>query len=228
LLPAAGVVQVDQHRRILRHGVQHGAEVAERLAAQQHVLAIHQLGVADLLLAGGEVVVPEERHLLRERRGRADHLGQPPLAKLQALLHVQALLAHAIFGTERAVLVERQGRRVDESRRGLRGLAARSREHALDGLGAREAGEIADLGVGGAEADAVQEMAGALVADGLRGSAGGCHEEQERKKRASKDRSFRGAHGGHPTLYFLACAARAAASSSFESRPSLLVSIWSK
>jgi hypothetical protein len=46
--------------------MQQGPEVAERLAAQQRILAVHQLRAADLLLARGEVVVPEERHAFRE------------------------------------------------------------------------------------------------------------------------------------------------------------------
>ena len=39
----------------------------------------------------GEVVVPEERHALEERRGRARHLGEPPALQLEAALD---LLAH--------------------------------------------------------------------------------------------------------------------------------------
>ena len=52
-------------------------EVAERVPAQQRVLAQHQ-PLRDAGLGGREPVVPDERHPLDQRRLRADHAVQPP------------------------------------------------------------------------------------------------------------------------------------------------------
>ena len=56
---------------------QQRAEVAERVAAQQLVLAQHPARV-DRGAARGEPVVPDERHALDERRLGADHAVEPP------------------------------------------------------------------------------------------------------------------------------------------------------
>ena len=63
------------HRRVGRHRPQQLGEGAERVAAQLAVLGQHQRRV---LVARGEVVVPEERELLLQRALAADHLVQPP------------------------------------------------------------------------------------------------------------------------------------------------------
>ena len=63
------------HRGVGRHRAQQLGERAQRLVAQLDVLGQHQRGV---LVARGEVVVPEERELLLQRALAADHLVQPP------------------------------------------------------------------------------------------------------------------------------------------------------
>src|SRR3546814_3861158 len=77
---------VDQHRRIARNLAQQRREIAQRVAPQQRVLAVQQDGGLHLLEAGGEVVVPEQRHHLGERRRRRQHLAQPPGLEVESLL----------------------------------------------------------------------------------------------------------------------------------------------
>jgi hypothetical protein len=53
---------------------QHAGLVREQLRALQHARVVGQLAEA-----GGEVVVPEQRHLLLQRTPRVDHPEQPAL-----------------------------------------------------------------------------------------------------------------------------------------------------
>ena len=117
LAAAAGVVEIDEHRRVLRDRVKERREVAERLAPQQRVLAIHELAQADLLLARREMVVPEDGHALGERTGGLQHLAQPPGAKLEPLLDEAAQRGHALLGAHLPQAIVRLEGRVDESRR---------------------------------------------------------------------------------------------------------------
>src|SRR6202012_5626836 len=57
------------------------AEIAGRLAMEQRELLRHLAIVADLLLAGGEMAVPEPRHLLFERALGRDHAVGPPIGE---------------------------------------------------------------------------------------------------------------------------------------------------
>ena len=94
ILPA---IEPHEHRRIARDFNQQVAKVSEREPAEQldlsgraRQLALferHHLGAlhgaertGDLAVAGGEVVVPEERHLLLQRTLRVHHPEQPALA----------------------------------------------------------------------------------------------------------------------------------------------------
>ena len=82
LLQLAGVVLVDvpaavrraiepqQHRRVVRDVDRQPLEVAQRVPAQERVLAQHQL-LRHAGLRGREPVVPDERHPLHQRRLRA-------------------------------------------------------------------------------------------------------------------------------------------------------------
>ena len=100
--PRLGVVlavEPHQHRRIAGHLHQEVAEVAERVLAEQlelplrpaqrarlvreHLGALHgaRLG-GQLAVGGGEVVVPEERHLLLQRTPRVHHAEHPALARV--------------------------------------------------------------------------------------------------------------------------------------------------
>ena len=90
-------VEPDEHRRVLGDLDQDVAEVAERVVAQHLDLAAHAAGILGrfgghvarglggasdarhLAVAGREVVVPEERHLLLERPLAVHHPEQPPL-----------------------------------------------------------------------------------------------------------------------------------------------------
>jgi hypothetical protein len=74
------------------------------VAAEQRVLAQHQLLRAHALLRGGEPVVPDERHALDERPARAHHAVEPP----------EVVVAPGVGGGERASL-RVAGRRADEA-----------------------------------------------------------------------------------------------------------------
>ncbi len=77
-------VQVHEHCRVLGCSMQQRAEVAEGVGAQHRVLAVHEPRDPHLLLARHEMVVPEKRHPLRQRRRRDEHLLHPPCAQLEA------------------------------------------------------------------------------------------------------------------------------------------------
>jgi hypothetical protein len=79
--PVPAAVQPDQHRGIDDHRVGEGAEVAAAEPAQRLVLRGHQLRVAHLPRAGGEVAVPEPGHPFRERLVHGGHPVQPPHAE---------------------------------------------------------------------------------------------------------------------------------------------------
>ena len=78
-------VEPHEHRRVLRDVQQDVAEVPERVVAQHLDLAadfrriLRRLRRHVARAFGGEVVVPEERHLLLERTVAVDHPEQPAL-----------------------------------------------------------------------------------------------------------------------------------------------------
>ena len=61
-------------------------EPAQSVLAQQTILAEHQGRILHLGEAGGEVVVPEQGHLLAERMTALEHAVEPPTAELLAVL----------------------------------------------------------------------------------------------------------------------------------------------
>ena len=92
-------VEPDQHRGILRDLDEQVAKVAEGVlaehldlpegSAQRTGRICHHLGClcragigVQLAVGGGEVVVPEERHLLLQWTARMDHPEQPALARV--------------------------------------------------------------------------------------------------------------------------------------------------
>ena len=92
-------VEPHQHRGILRDLHQEIAVVAEGVLAEkldlslrtaqhaglvrEHLGRLHVAGVGDqLAVGGGEVVVPEQRHLLLQRTPRMNHAEQPALARV--------------------------------------------------------------------------------------------------------------------------------------------------
>ena len=88
VLVGADQVEERPHRGVLHHVGQQRRERAERAAAEDRVLAQHQRRV---LVARGEVVVPEEHHLLFQRPRGADHAVHPPE-------HVVAVLVGRVQG----------------------------------------------------------------------------------------------------------------------------------
>ena len=71
-LDVAVGVEPDEHGRVAAHRQQEGAELAEGVLAEQDGSAASSGRLADLGDAGGEVVVPEQRHPLAERVHRVD------------------------------------------------------------------------------------------------------------------------------------------------------------
>jgi hypothetical protein len=99
LLWCALPIEPYQHRGILRHLKQEIAKVAERILAEEFDLSLwaaqhagfvrEHLGRlrsprvgGQLAVGGGEVVVPEQRHLFLQRTPRVDHAEQPALARV--------------------------------------------------------------------------------------------------------------------------------------------------
>jgi hypothetical protein len=159
-LAALRGVEVDEHRRVLRRRVQEVGEAAERVRAQRYVLLVHEPRETHLLLARHEVVVPEERHALGDGRWRHQHLVHPPGAKLETLAHELLLEYTPLLGRQgvRARIAQRS-RFQRECRCGRDRLRANVAQDQVDALLARERGVTADLGVGGTEPRAGEEVA---------------------------------------------------------------------
>ena len=68
----------EQHRGVARDLHQQPGERAQAEAAEELVLAQHQLRRPDAVARGGEPVVPDERHPLVQRLRRAHHPVEPP------------------------------------------------------------------------------------------------------------------------------------------------------
>ena len=80
-LDVLAVVEKDEHRRILEDPDQQIRQPARRVGAQHQILLQHHPVVADLVLSGREVPVPEQRQLLFERTRRREHAVRPPQAE---------------------------------------------------------------------------------------------------------------------------------------------------
>ena len=61
-------VEPDEHGRIARHASDQVVQIRPGSAAQGLDLPVHKLRILDLMLAGGEMAVPEQRQLLAQRR----------------------------------------------------------------------------------------------------------------------------------------------------------------
>ena len=70
-------IEPDQHGRVAAHLQQEGRELPERVLAEECILVLHQRGQPNLGDAGGEMIVPEQRHPLAQRRGRLHHAIDP-------------------------------------------------------------------------------------------------------------------------------------------------------
>jgi hypothetical protein len=138
--------QEEEHRRIAGDPEQEVLERAERLAAEESVLAEHEpLGRG--VLDGREPVVPDERHALHERPVGADHPVEPPEMVVAPLLGRPERLAVDPRARTAQALRRRPDQRQDRASQALArqgvGLPwaraeARTPEQAL-GLGAAEA-----------------------------------------------------------------------------------------
>jgi hypothetical protein len=138
--------QPDHHRRILRDLEEEVAEVAERVLPEQLDLPLrppeharlvreqlralqHARFVSQLAEAGGEVVVPEQRHLLLQRTTRVDHPEHPPLTGIvnvdvrreeAAALVVRRIDLRVILAADACVHIVGTTFVVHEMRNGLR------------------------------------------------------------------------------------------------------------
>ena len=102
-------IQEGQHGRVLRDADQQGAEVAQALILEQLKLVQHLAVVAHLVFIGGEVAVPEQRHLLLQRARRGEHAVCPPVGdavgfELAGAQPVEKLVHHRLHATVATVL----------------------------------------------------------------------------------------------------------------------------
>ncbi len=167
-------VEIEHHRRILADGVQHDAEVAERVGAQHRVLRVHEARERHLGLRRDEMVVPEQRHPLGERRRRHEHLVHPPAAELQAL--ARALLHERLaLGLGRRLRARSAQRATVEDEGGRHGDGGKARlaQELVDGLGARERRIGAHFRISRTEAGPGEQVARIVVAQ-RRGRGGQC------------------------------------------------------
>ena len=99
MLFAVGVVvQVHEHCRIAADSQEQVAKVAQAVGAEEFVLPEHEPGTLDVVGAGREVAVPEQRHLLLQRAFALEHAPNPPTARFLGGFAVSpAKLLHLLF-----------------------------------------------------------------------------------------------------------------------------------
>ena len=164
-LAVLDAVEIDEHRRILGDRVQQDAEAAKRVGAQRGVLAVHEARDPHLWLARHEMVVPEKRHPLGERRARDRHFLDPPRAKREALADLRLDERLALLG--RTVLARRPQRRGVGGRCGgrRRRNGPRLAQQLVDGGIARHPGVHADFRVRRSETCACEKVTRVVVAE---------------------------------------------------------------
>jgi len=111
------------------------------------------------------MVVPEQRHLLGERRGRHQHLGEPPGSQLERLLEHLAQRELAVLGAHAPEPAQRFEGLVSPGRqRGGRRFPG-PRQQAVHPLFASKTSERLDVGRSGGEAGAVEQVPGVVEAE---------------------------------------------------------------
>ena len=84
LVVGAGV-EPDQHRRVLRDCLGERVERARAQRSEELVLAVHEVGISDLLVRGRELLVQKQDELFPKRRVADDHPIDPPGGKRDEL-----------------------------------------------------------------------------------------------------------------------------------------------
>ncbi len=102
-------IEVVEHPRILRDRDQQLAEVPGRVTLEHLDLEQHLAVVADLALGGGEVPVPEQRHLFFERPAGVEHPLGPPVADAAGLQRGRAQPVEEAIGDRLYVAVDMLG-----------------------------------------------------------------------------------------------------------------------
>ena len=159
-LAVLGPIEPDQHGRVARDGLEHGAEVAKRVGAEGLVLRPHPARVVHFVVCRREVVVPEQRQLLFEGPRRVGHAVHPPLADTADVVevHIVALDARE-NGLERigdGLRVEQAARRPGNAQAGIfgpfRGPGAKARAPKqvgeLSGISGGQSHRVASKGAG--------------------------------------------------------------------------------
>lgn len=82
------VVEVDDHRGMEDHRLDERLEAAGAHGTEQVVLLVHELRAVDLVVAGHEMPVPEQRELFLEGRRARAHAIDPPVLEIEDLLPV--------------------------------------------------------------------------------------------------------------------------------------------
>ena len=174
-------VEEHQHRRVLRHAHQQFAETAGGEALKQRELAEHLAIVANLVAAGGEVAVPEQRHLLFERPVGRDHAVRPPVGDPPRLQRARAQPEEEPVGDRLQPARPRRLHRDPHGHAGLRGEARGG------GPGRREGGQRRVVDAGGLERLEVT-VVDRVIVDQRRHRRGGGHarEPSDRLRRSAE------------------------------------------
>ena len=148
-LAVVDAVEEREHRRVDGDVAQQVGERAERRAAEERVLAEHQVDLHRVAVAR-EPVVPDQRHALDQRLVAADHAVQPP--EVVVAVEVVGLQRAAVAVLRRGADERRLADRMDEL--GDRGVQAHRRDaRHVAGLGAEARAPQQALGLAGGHGD---------------------------------------------------------------------------
>ena len=118
-------VQINHHRGIHEDRLRQILEAAEGMFAEQFVLVDHEHRLFDLLDRGGEMIMPEKRHLFAQRGLGFQHAAEPPGLAFEGALAVFLLDFLECLAADFVGLFRRRGRGWTSACRGVVRRASR-------------------------------------------------------------------------------------------------------
>ena len=146
VLLAGSPVEPDEHGRVGDDRLEERGEAAQGVSSQRLVLPVHERDRLDLLVAGGEVAVPEEGQLLAERVGPVEDAVEPADLEQVEVRRGPRRLAQAV---DRLGVLGGELRRVEEpldaGGRAGREVAEQLRTRRAEAGAAVQVGDLAEV-----------------------------------------------------------------------------------